>query len=147
MLFLATGDDELLRAAALLRLFAQGFVEPVLAPKQPLHLIAQQLLALCLQEHKVGSETWPEWLAGLPLGTAEQTAEIVKWLQESAHLDIDSGMLFVGPEAERRYGRRHFLEMLSVFTADPQFTVLHGRDEIGAAEPVNLCGAVDLSYY
>ncbi len=143
MLFLATDDDELLRAAALLRLFAQGFVEPVLAPKQPLHLIAQQLLALCLQEHKLGSETWPEWLAGLPLGTDEQTAEIVEWLQESAHLDSDTGMLFVGPEAERRYGRRHFLEMLSVFTADPQFTVLHGRDEIGAVDPLVFTRKVD----
>jgi len=136
MLFLATDDDELLRAAALLRLFAQGFVEPVLAPKQPLHLITQQLLALCLQEHKVGSETWPEWFGGLSLGTGKQTAEIVEWLQECAHLDSDSGMLFVGPEAERRYGRRHFLEMLLVFTADPQFTVLHGRDEIGAVDPL-----------
>lgn len=81
---------------ALLRLFAQGSVKPVLAQKQPLHLIAQQLLALCLQEHKVGSETWPEWLTGLPLGTNEQTAETVVWLQESAHLDVDGGMLFDG---------------------------------------------------
>ncbi len=143
MLFLATDDDELLRAAALLRLFAQSFVEPVLAPKQPLHLIAQQLLALCLQEHKVDSETWPEWLGELSLGTGKQTAEIVEWLQESAHLDSDSGMLFVGPEAERRYGRRHFLEMLSVFTADPQFTVLHGRDEIGDVDPLVFTRKVD----
>lgn len=81
---------------ALLRLFAQGSVKPVLAQKQPLHLIAQQLLALCLQEHKVGYETWPEWLTGLPLGTNEQTAETVVWLQESAHLDVDGGMLFDG---------------------------------------------------
>jgi ATP-dependent helicase Lhr and Lhr-like helicase len=30
-------------------------------------------------------------------------------------------MLFVGPEAERRYGRRHFMELMSVFT----YAVLH----------------------
>lgn len=136
MLFLAVDDHELLRAAALLRLFSQGFVEPVLAPERPRHLVAQQLLALCLQEHKVGSQTWSEWLSGLQLGTPAELVEIAAWLLENGHIDSDGGMLFVGPEAERRYGRRHFLEMLSVFTADPQFTVLHGRNEVGSVDPL-----------
>ena len=136
MLFLATEDQELLRAAGLLRLFAEGFVEPVVPPEQPRHLVAQQLLALCLQEHRVGSETWASWLEGLPLSSADERREIAQWLLDEAQLDSDSGMLFVGPEAERRYGRRHFLELLSVFTADPQFTVLHGRDEIGSVDPL-----------
>ena len=136
MVFLATDDHELLRAAALLRLFAQGYVEPVLPPEQPRHLLAQQLLALCLQEHRVGSETWHEWLGGLALGSAHDRQEVTNWLVGTGHLDIDAGMLFVGPEAERRYGARHFLELLSVFTADPQFTVLHGRDELGSVDPL-----------
>lgn len=143
MLFLATDDDELLRAAALLRLFAQGFVEPVIAPAHPRHLVAQQLLALCLQENRVGTATWSEWLAGLELGSGDELAQIADWLLETAHLDEDGGMLFVGPEAERRYGRRHFLEMLSVFTADPQFTVLHGRNEVGAVDPLVFTRRVD----
>lgn len=143
MLFLATDDDELLRAAALLRLFAQGYVEPVVAPSRPLHVVSQQLLALCLQEHRVGTATWPEWLAGLSVGTPDELGEIAAWLLETGHLDGDSGMLFVGPEAERRYGRRHFLELLSVFTADPQFTVLHGRDEVGSVDPLVFTRKVD----
>lgn len=143
LLFLAVDDHELLRAAALLRLFSQGFVEAVVAPEQPRHLVAQQLLALSLQEHKVGSQTWTEWLSGLQLGTPEELSEIADWLLDSGHLDSDSGMLFVGPEAERRYGRRHFLEMLSVFTADPQFTVLHGRNEVGSVDPLAFTRRVD----
>ncbi|MGW0503286.1 hypothetical protein [Micromonospora sp. NPDC003241] len=47
-------------------------------------------------------------------------------------------MLFVGPAAERRFGHRHFMEMLSVFTAPPQFTVLAGRTELGRVDPVLL---------
>src|SRR5664280_229149 len=46
MLVLATDDDELLRAAGLEQLDAEGYVEPVVAPSRPLHLLAQQLL-LC----------------------------------------------------------------------------------------------------
>ncbi len=143
MLFLATDDQELLRAAALLRLFADGFVEPVVPPEQPRHLVAQQLLALCLQEHRVGSQTWPSWLDGLPLSSGEDQRDIGAWLLAEGQLDADGGMLFVGPEAERRYGRRHFLELLSVFTADPEFTVLHGRDEIGTVDPLVFTRRVD----
>src|SRR5262249_4352531 len=48
-LFLATTDEALLRAAGLLRLWAAGHVEPILAPPRPLHILAQQLMALALQ--------------------------------------------------------------------------------------------------
>ena len=57
MLVLATDDDELLRAAGLEQLDAEGYVEPVVAPSRPLHLLAQQLLALCLQHGRVGRQT------------------------------------------------------------------------------------------
>jgi len=138
MLFLATNDDELLRAAALLQLWSEGYVEPISPAPTPRHLIAQQLLALCLQEGRVGEHTWTEWLGGLPLAAEGEASEITAWLAETGHLDRETGMLFVGPEAERRYGRRHFLELLSVFTADPQFTVFHGPLEIGAVDPMVL---------
>lgn len=44
-------------------------------------------------------------------------------------------MLFIGPEAEHRFGRRHFIELTASFTAPPQFTVLSGRTEIGRMDP------------
>jgi ATP-dependent helicase Lhr and Lhr-like helicase len=53
-------------------------------------------------------------------------------------LDRDAGMLFIGPEAERRFGRRHFIALTASFTAPPQFTVLSGRAEIGRMDPAVL---------
>jgi len=47
-------------------------------------------------------------------------------------------MLFIGPAAERRYGRKNFLELLSVFISDPEFVVLHGRTDIGSVDPIVL---------
>jgi ATP-dependent helicase Lhr and Lhr-like helicase len=47
-LILATGDDALLRAAAVLLRWAEGYVEPIIPPAAPLHPVAQQLLALSL---------------------------------------------------------------------------------------------------
>ena len=57
-LFLALGTGPLLWAAGLLHLWGQGYVEPVVAPPEPRHIVAQQLLALCLQEHRIGSRLW-----------------------------------------------------------------------------------------
>lgn len=44
-------------------------------------------------------------------------------------------MLFIGPEAERRYGHRHFMNLTAVFTAPPEFAVHSGRTEIGRTDP------------
>ena len=141
-LFLATDDDALLLASGLLLLWARGWVEPITAPSSPRHIVAQQLLALSLQEHRVGDATWKEWWAGLPM--LDDTAdEIAAWLRESGHLESDGGMLFIGPEAERRFGRRHFLELLSVFTASPEFAVLSGRTEVGFVDPLVLTRKVE----
>ncbi|MEX2292094.1 MAG: DEAD/DEAH box helicase [Mycobacteriales bacterium] len=133
-LFLCRDDEELLRAAGLLRLYADGFVEDVVPPPSPLHLVAQQALALALER---GSVTREDVLAaptgGVPVA---DRAVVLDHLLATASLDADGGLLFVGPEGERRYGRKHFLELLSVFTADPVFTVLHGRSEIGTVDPL-----------
>uniref|UniRef100_UPI00035DA1F1 DEAD/DEAH box helicase n=1 Tax=Nocardiopsis gilva TaxID=280236 RepID=UPI00035DA1F1 len=52
-LFLARSHDALLSAAGLLHLWGRNYVEPVTAPPEPRHIVAQQLLALALQEHKI----------------------------------------------------------------------------------------------
>ncbi len=143
MLLLGTDDDELLQAAGLLLLWSEGHVEPVTPPPTPRHVAAQQLLALCLQERQVGQNTWTKWFGGLSVATPDEMVQIASWLVESRHLDQDSGMLFVGPAAERRFGHKHFLELLSVFTAAPQFTVLHGRVEIGSVDPMALTRRVN----
>lgn len=56
-------------------------------------------------------------------------------LVEEGFLDQDGGMLFIGPETERRFGYRHFMDLTAVFTTAPEFTVLSGRTEIGTTNP------------
>ncbi|WP_446215523.1 DEAD/DEAH box helicase [Micromonospora sp. IBHARD004] len=140
-LFLALDGDGLLHAAGLLNLWAQGWVEEVVPPPEPRHIVAQQMLALSLQQHRVGDQLWAqEWNGLAPF---DKTADvIVRHLVDHGYLDSDSGMLFIGPEAEARFGRRHFMDMLAVFTAPPQFTVLSGRTEIGRTDPALLTAKV-----
>ncbi|MDV5148967.1 DEAD/DEAH box helicase [Streptomyces sp. SBC-4] len=136
-LFLATQKDTLLQAAGLLLLWGRGWVEPVVAPPDPRHLVAQQLLAVTLQEHKLGDQLWSEQWNGL-IPFDRSAAPVLRHLVEEGFLDSDGGMLFIGQEAERRFGRRHFIELTASFTAPPQFTVLSGRTEIGRMDPAVL---------
>ncbi|WP_327722638.1 DEAD/DEAH box helicase [Streptomyces sp. NBC_00490] len=141
-LFLALDEQRLLHAAGLLSLWGSGFVEPVVAPPEPRHIAAQQFLALCLQEGRVGDQTWTESWNGLE-PFSQSAAPIVQHLVDNGFVDSDSGMLFIGPEAERRFGQRHFMNLTAVFTAAPEFVVLSGRTEIGRTDPMLLTERVE----
>jgi ATP-dependent Lhr-like helicase len=133
-LFLARDGDALVEAAALLSLWGRGWVEPVVAPPEPRHIVAQQILALCLQERGVGDQTWSRWWNELwPFDRRSQP--ILRHLVDRGYLDEDGGLLFIGPEAEKRFGHRHFMAMTAVFVGAPEFTVLWGRSELGRVDP------------
>jgi len=140
-LFLALNDESLLLSAGMLLAWSRGYVEPVVAPPEPRHITAQQLMALCLQEGKVGSALWPEWI-GLAALTGS-AVPVTEYLVSQGFLNCEDGMLFVGPEAEAKFGRRHFMELMATFTAPPEFTVFHGRTEIGRTDPVLLTDRVE----
>ena len=133
-LLLATSDHALLRAASILLRWSEGYIEPIVPPLSPLHLAAQQVLALALQDRGVGRHTWTEWL-GNPFVFGPQVEslvpEAVAFLLERGFLDDQGGVLGIGVEAEAAFGRRHFRELLSVFTSPPVLSVRHGREEIG----------------
>lgn len=140
-LFLATDTHGLLGAAALERLRSEGFVESAIAPALPYHIFAQQLMALSLQEQGIEPAQWPEWIGSVPAFGGKIRVElsaIITYMQERNILWEDSGRFFIGEEGARKFGRRHFMELLSVFTAPPLFVVRHGRDEIGYVEELLL---------
>lgn len=133
-LFLATNDEGLLRAAALLSLWRDGFVEPVIAPPMPFHIAAQQLMALVLQEHGIGQREWFEWVSDVPAFAdmaPERLSSLVEHLIATGILWSDNRLLSFGPEGEAQYGRQNFMELLSVFTSPPLFKVLTGQKELG----------------
>jgi ATP-dependent Lhr-like helicase len=107
-LFLALREDDLLLAAGLLLAWTRGYVESVAAPPEPRHITAQQLLALCLQEGRVGERTWQEWLPLPALTTAAQP--ITRYLVEQGYLDTDGGM----PQADLSTRKVKRLPRLSV---------------------------------
>lgn len=133
-LFLATTEDALLRALAILHLWSEGYVEAVEPPALPFHVLAQQILALTLQEGGITSLDLEAWLgtwreaAGISGDAAE---EMLSFMLEDGILFEDQGLLGVGQEGEARYGQKNFLEVFSVFLSPPLIQVYYGRNELG----------------
>jgi ATP-dependent Lhr-like helicase len=136
-LFLATSDEALIRAAGLIELWASGYVEPVLPPPDPYHILAQQVMALALQERGIGLSAAKDWIGAVPAFARMEpgrVAEVIDWMIRQEILWSDQGILALGREGESTYGRRNFLELFSVFTSPPLFTILHGRQELGSVD-------------
>jgi ATP-dependent helicase Lhr and Lhr-like helicase len=142
-LFLATRDESLIQAMGLVALWERGFVEPVIPPPNPLHILAQQLMALTLQERGIGRRTWYEWVKRMPgfaLIPAATRERIVEWMLTQEILWEDEGILWFGKRGEEEFGRKHFLELVSVFVSPPLFSVLHGRQELGFVDEMTFFG-------
>src|SRR5699024_12451178 len=63
MLFLVTIDEEFLRAAGLVLLWSEGYVEPITPPPVPYHVIAQQILGLTSHRRALTREAATEQFA------------------------------------------------------------------------------------
>ncbi len=62
----------------------------------------------------------------------EAIAAVVDFMLSSGVLWADNGMLSFAPEGEAKYGRKNFMELLSVFTSPPLFRVVFGQKELGS---------------
>jgi ATP-dependent helicase Lhr and Lhr-like helicase len=133
-LFLTTSAEAFLRAAALLHLWKKGYVEPIMPPPLPYHILAQQLMALALQEGGIGHVTWRVWIGGMPAFARmsdEEIDAIIQHMVDRGILFEEEGILAIGRAGEREFGYRNFMELFSVFSSPPLFSVFYGQSEIG----------------
>ncbi|MGR9107061.1 MAG: DEAD/DEAH box helicase [Gammaproteobacteria bacterium] len=138
-LFLATTENALIRTLGLLELWSQGYVEPVIPPQKPYPILAQQLMTLCLQQSGIGIHIWLDWLRGFCHSahfSAEESDQLVAHMLQSGYLFEDQGILCIGQKGEKRFGRRNYMELFSVFDSPPLFTVFYGRTELGSVHPL-----------
>jgi ATP-dependent Lhr-like helicase len=135
-LLLTTRPETLWMAAALLLLWQRGYVEPVVAPVLPRHIVAQQLLGLILQERRLVRADMFGWLGGL--ANVPGADEVQAYLVDEGFLAEDAGLVSIGPRAEREFGRRFFRDLTSAFTSDPALTATWGRDILGELPALTL---------
>lgn len=138
-LFLAADHSALLRATALLELFDRGYVEPVVPPGKPYHLLAQQVLAQILQHKGVSRASWSDGLevfikqSGLARVAGDEVLEL---LESRALIAQDAGVYWFTAEGEKKLGGLNFLDLMSIFTSEDLFEVRHGNREVGKVDRV-----------
>ena len=133
-LFLALSENDFLLIEALLQLWESGFVEPVAPPPLPYHVLAQQILALVLQESALERGDFSRHLEGFLYAAGLDPDVVTDMLEHLLAEDIlieVGGIYSMGPVGEQRYGRRNFLSLFAVFNSPPLFGVFHGHRELG----------------
>ena len=135
--FLCAEEEIVLQAAALLELNARDYVEPADASRWAPHVLAQQLIALAMQERGVPTLEWWDWLDGCASfdAIAADTREAVArhMLAENILTEIDH-RLVLGDRGQKLYGAKNFLELYAVFSTPRVLRVLHGAQEIGMVD-------------
>ncbi len=141
-LFLATDDEGLMIASAIVRLWREDFVEPINPPVTPWHLVAQQAIALILQHRGLTRAELQAELTDLFFDLdSNRISRIIGTMLSRSILWEDEaigGLIGLGTTGEDEFGRRHFEAIVSTFNSPLLLTVLHGRRELGFVDPVSV---------
>lgn len=136
--FLATDEEGLLQAAAIVRLFRRGFVEPIPLERRAAHLLAHQLLAMTVQmEGGVPVADWWAWVsAATPFSKLDEAdrQELVEHMLKENIIVETGGRYSLGERGEKLYGWKNFAELYAVFSAPQILKVIHGVTEIGSID-------------
>jgi ATP-dependent Lhr-like helicase len=135
--FLCTEPAGAVQAAALIRLYRKGFVEAVRAPRRAAHLLAHQLMAMSIDHGGVPeSDAWALVAGAAPFAglTVDDYRALVEHMVAKGILHRDGGLLSLGPDGEKRYGRKNFEALYAVFDTPRMLTVMHGGLEVGEVD-------------
>lgn len=124
--FFCETSEGVLQAIALIELARRGWVESISINERCWPVLIHQLLALSLAGNGVtAGDAWAH-LSGIADFRGIQRDEfdaLVAWMLTDGGLRLASGQLVLGPKAERRFGRRHFMELFAVFESPQNYAV------------------------
>ncbi len=133
------GDEmALLRAVALVNLARRGWIEPIAPSSYAVHVLAHQVLAQALQFYGVRRSQVLEIaetarpFAGISVTEMDDLLNHLTGIGVLARAD---GLFVLGSEGEKRFGRKNFLDLYSVFETPEEITVIGpDRRVIGTLE-------------
>lgn len=136
--FFCASRESVLQAAALIQLARQRWVEPVNLSARTWPVLVHQLFVMALAKGGVRERAVWEHLSSLSdfAGiTAAEFRRCVDWMVDHSALDRVDGLLVMGHAAERRFGRRNFMDMYAVFSSPQSYQVLGpGKAPVGSLQ-------------
>jgi ATP-dependent Lhr-like helicase len=124
--FFCESTEGVLQAIALIELAKAGWVESVAVDRRCWPVLIHQILAMSLASNGVTAEDAWSHLSRVPDFGDIHRAEfdrLVNWMLRDGALRLASGKLVLGPKAERRFGRKNFIELFAVFSSPQTYTV------------------------
>ena len=140
-LFLTTNEDAFMLALGVTQQWSQAWVEAARPPQEPWPIVGQQILVSTLERGEwpasdalaLLSRCFPE----LPAGGFQL---MLTHMVQRRYLDASGGLLRIGPQAERDFGRGHYRDLLASFSGAQLLTGRHGSAEVGYIDPTVLTG-------
>lgn len=145
--FLTTQAETMLQAIALVELAREHWVENVRLDFSAWHILVHQLMAMCLQSGAVRrSQVWQTLSSASCFRDIPEVAfhQLVDFLKSADYLSEESGLLSMGIQAEKTFGRKKFLELYSVFTSPVAYKVLRMDGQMLGSIDWQFAGAVEL---
>ncbi len=139
-LFLATHRESLIRAAALLKLWRGRYVEELQPPAVPYPVVAQQIMALILQQGPASRRFDGSSIQRATGQSGEIIEQVMAHMLEREILFEDSGVVGLGPVGERVFGARNYMALMSVFDTPALFQVMCGTEELGWVHRLSFTG-------
>jgi ATP-dependent Lhr-like helicase len=124
--FFCETTEGVLQAVALIELAKDGWVEPIEVERRCWAVLVHQLLAMALAANGITADEAWEHLTRVPDFQGIHRAEydrLLTWMLGDGGLRLAGGMLVLGPKAERRFGRKNFMELFAVFSSPQTYTV------------------------
>lgn len=124
--FFCESTEGVLRAIALVELAKSGWVEAVPVSDRCWPVLVHQLFAMALAGGGITPDDAWGHLSRLPDFRGIHRGEfdrLVAWMIRDGGLVRTAGLLVLGPKAERRFGRRNFMDLYAVFSSPQSYTV------------------------
>lgn len=140
-LFLTTNQDAFMLALGVTYLWSQAWVEAAYPPAEPWPIIGQQILVATLERGE-----WPasdvvslltRCFPELPI---EGFTAMLNHMVQRGYLAVNEGLVSIGPQTEREFGRSHYRDLLASFSGSQLLTGRYGSAEVGYIDPTVLTG-------
>ena len=130
--------ETVLQAIAIVELARKGWVESVPTQTRVWPVLVHQLIALTLQFGAISPERCWEQLSVISDFSgicADEFDFLIRHLIKEDYLFSSGGLLSLGDQAERAYGRRNFMEIYAVFSSPQLYKIqTHANYTIGSLE-------------
>lgn len=140
-LFLTTNQDAFLLSLGITHLWSQAWVEATRPPEEPWPIVGQQILTATLERGEwSASEIVSLLIRCFPELPPVGFKAMVSHMIQQGYLDTDNGLIRIGPETEREFGRGHYRDLLASFSGAQLLTGRCGSAEVGYIDPTALTG-------